>query len=520
VQERLTELDAVRDTVRALRNGAVGPGGSAVPILQQDMERVSQSFAGDARALARITNQLGSMVRDLRMRPFADACQALPRAVRDVAAVAHKEVRLELLGQDVDSDRAVIDALREPLLHLVRNAIDHGVEPPEDRVAGGKPREATIRVGATLHGGRLVVTVSDDGAGVDTAALRRAFSRHGRAAPESERDLGLTLLTGGISTREEATAISGRGVGLDAVRATMERIGGSVDLQWERGAGTTFVLECPPSTATIRALLFLVGGQAFAVPSSNVERLVRLRRADLRYAEGRALFAAGETPLPVTLLAQVLGIPAAAEFAEVSHAVVLRAGSRRALLVVDSFQAEQEVVIRPVQRAGATLPHIMGGAVLPSGKLALVLSPSSLLAAALTVAVERPSITEATQQRKRRILIADDSITTRTLEQSVLEAAGYEVTTASDGQDAWRKLHERGADLLISDVEMPRMDGITLCENVRGSKNFHALPVILMTGLESDEHRMRGLEAGADAYLGKSMFDQATLLDTIRQLLG
>jgi two-component system chemotaxis sensor kinase CheA len=520
VQERLTELHAVRDTIRELRSNSVGTNGGTVPILQQDMERVSQSFAADTRTLSRITNQLGSMVRDLRMRPFADACQALPRAVRDVAAVAQKEVRLELLGQDVDSDRAVVDALREPLLHLVRNAIDHGIEPPEERVAAGKSRDGTIRVGATLHGGKLVVTVSDDGAGVDTESLRRAYARQGRVAPESERDLGLTLLAGGISTREKATAISGRGVGLDAVRATMERIGGSVDLQWERGKGTTFILECPPTTATIRALLFLVGGQAFALPSSNVERLVRVRRADLRYAEGRALFANGETPVPVTLLSQILGIPGTAEFAELSYAVLSRAGSRRALLVVDAFLAEQEVVIRPVQRAGASLPHIIGGAVLPSGKLALVLSPSSLLASALSVNVAQPMRAEATEQRKRRILIADDSITTRTLEQSVLEAAGYDVSTASDGQDAWRKLHERGADLLISDVEMPRMDGITLCENVRRSKDFRELRVILMTGLESDEHRMRGLEAGADAYLGKSTFDQATLLDTIRQLLG
>lgn len=480
--------------------------------------------AQDARALGRITDEVAETVHRLRLRPFGDACQALPRAVRDVAMLAGRVAEIELLGQEVRVDRAVVDALREPLLHLVRNAVDHGIEPPQERLAAGKPEHGMVRVEAILLNGRLSVRVTDDGAGLDIAAIRARLEERGLDIAPNEREIIRALFAGGLSTRDEATAISGRGVGLDVVRATLERIGGSVDVSWTPGQGTTFVLECPPTPARIRALLVTVGAHAFAIPTAHVERLRRVSADEIRYAEGRPVLIHDETPLPLNSLATILGPPLAPKpLSGQAPVIVLRAGENRLAVAVDQLLTEQELVFRPLERGRSLLPHVSGGALLPTGQAALVLNPSGVIAAGLgqTTTVEVvPAAAAATTPARRRVLVVDDSITTRTLEQSVLEAAGYEVVTAVDGASAWQILQEQGVELVVADIEMPRLDGFGLCEAIRASKRLRDLPIVLVTALETVEHRARGLEAGADAYLAKSSFDQDTLLETIRQLLG
>lgn len=485
---------------------------------------LARGMALDTRTLARDTDQMARTVHQLRLRPFGDACQALPRAVRDVARAAGRQVELELAGQDVRVDRAVVDALREPLLHLVRNAVDHGVEPPAARARVGKPERGTVRVEATLLSGRLVVRVSDDGAGLDLAAIRARLVERGMELASDERQILSALFAGGLSTREEATTISGRGVGLDLVRATMERIGGSIDVTWTPGAGTTFVLECPPTPARIRVLLAAVGSQTFAIPTTHIERLRRVAPEEIRYAEGRPVLTLAENPIPFIPLATILGPPLAARpLGERVPVIILRAGERELAVGVERLLSEQELAFRPLERGRGSLPYISGGALLPTGEAALVLNPIGLVAAGLGMAettefaLDEPA---ADRPTARRVLVVDDSITTRTLEQSVLEAAGYEVQTAVDGAAAWKLLQEQAFDLVVADVEMPRLDGFGLCEAIRASRRMRELPVILVTALESVEHRARGLEVGADAYLAKSSFDQDLLLETIRQLLG
>jgi two-component system, chemotaxis family, sensor kinase CheA len=476
----------------------------------------------DARRLDRTTDSIADVVRHLRLRPFSDVCEALPRVVRDIAAAEGKKVELQIEGQDVEADRMVVDALREPLLHLVRNAVDHGIESPAERERRGKQRTGHVRVAADLQGGRLRVTVEDDGAGLDEDAIASALRARSGRSPESPDEIADALLAGGLTTRGEATAISGRGVGVNLVRAAMDRIGGTVDLHWARGKGTVFTLECPPTPSSIRAVLFRVGPHIFALPTLQIERLRLIRAEQIRHAEGRAILPTPDGPIAVHMLATLLGPPLEARPIEgAAPLIMVNAGGRRAGIIVDEVLDEDELVVRPLDIDERAVPWATGAALLPSGRVALLLGTAALLVrstrAGTTIA---PAFAARRETPRRRIIVADDSITTRTLEQSVLEAAGFEVVTAVDGEDAWQRLETDGADLLVADIEMPRMDGFALCRRVRGSARFADLPIVLVTGLASDENRARGLDAGADAYIVKSSFDQESLIGTVQQLIG
>jgi len=337
-----------------------------------------------------------------------------------------------------------------------------------------------------------------------------------------ERDIAAALFGGGLSTTAEATTVSGRGVGLDAVRAAVEAIRGSVSLTWIPDRGTTFTLVCPPTLATLHVVLVRVGGQCLAVPTMHVERLLRVRPDDIRHADGRQVITTNRTPIPVVALARLLPPLTSPPAAGVVTVVVLRAGEEQLAVAVDTLVTEQEIVLRPLA-TGQPLPCVSGAAILGSGEVALVVNPGGLIAAARAIGTEaalRVVDRAPAEQARPRVLVVDDSITTRTLEHSILVAAGYDVRTAVDGADAWKALQEHGCDIVVADVEMPRMDGFTLCEAIRTSKRLKALPVVLVTALETPQHRERGLAVGADAYIGKSAFDQQHLLDTIRQLVG
>jgi two-component system chemotaxis sensor kinase CheA len=492
------------------------------------IRRSSISLLGEAlqsqRDLQRLATEASLGVRALRLRPFADAIEDLPRLVRDVAAATGKDVRIETHGEDVNADRVVLAHIRDALLHLVRNAIDHGIEDPDVRRARGKPQQGLINVSAGLIGDRIVVTVQDDGAGIDVAAIRRQLVARGEAGLTDDRSVARRLFLGGVSTRGTATDISGRGVGLDAVRAAADAIRGSVEVDWVTGVGTTLTIEAPLTMATVRAVIARSGNATVAIPAAYIERLMRVSPESLRTIDGRFAIETGAAPAFVASVAGLLGPPLVDRPIEGPTPIALVCvGERQVALRVDEMIEEHEVVVRPIRAHGReAVPHISGAALLPEGSVALVLNMTTVVASALRGTGGLAAVAEKREigEKRRRVLVVDDSITTRTLEASVLEAAGYDVATAVDGADAWRVLQERGADLVVSDVEMPRMDGLQLCETIRGSQRFKNLPVVLVTALETAEHRMRGLEVGADAYLAKSSFDQEGLLTTIRDLLG
>jgi two-component system chemotaxis sensor kinase CheA len=489
--------------------------------LARETGRAATDAQRDARTMRRVSDEVLDRVRQLRMRPFADACEALPRAARDLAAAERKEVQLEILGGEVEADRAVLDGLREALLHLVRNAVDHGIEPPDERVRLGKPRCGRVTVAAALQGGRICVTVTDDGVGLNVPAIRANLERRGIPVPAEERELARAIFQGGLTTSAEPSPISGRGVGLDIVRAAVGGIRGSIEVTWEAGRGTTFAIECPPTLASIRALLVEVGSQTLAVPTGYVERVLRVEQGQIRRAEGRDVLPA-DPPIPLVALARLVPPLPERPLAARALAVLLAARGGRLAVVVDGVLAEQEIMVQPLAPAAGRPPLLSGAALLATGRVALVLDAPAVVGAGL--APDAGGVTRAAaaaaEPARRSVLVVDDSITTRTLEQSILEAAGYDVLAAGDGAEAWRALQEQGADAVVADVEMPRMDGFALCEAIRAANRFKSLPVVLVTAMETPQHRARGLEVGADAYIGKSSFDQQRLLDTLRDLLA
>lgn len=513
-------LDADRSEFNALREALTLRTENTAEVFRR-IDRVLTRLDRDIRTVARGTAVVNAAVYSLRLRRFGDVIEALPRAVRDVAEAEDKRVDLERAGEDVEADRIVMDSLREPLLHLVRNAVSHGIETPARRQAAGKSEEGMVRVSASIQAGRLVVTVSDDGGGVDTVALRRSLERRGQPAPAADDQVARALFYPGVSTAPETTAVSGRGVGLDLARSVVERLGGNIRVEWQAGLGTSFIIELPPSPTLMRVVLLRIASHEYAIPMTHIERLVRVQPSSVGSVDGKAVLTGDGAPVPITSLAAALGPPLHAQpITEAVPGIVLTMAGERAVVTADELLGEDEIVLRPLSRDARASPHVMGGALLASGRVALVLNGAALLRAALEPASAAQLSAPAAARPALRVLVADDSITTRTLEQSVLEAAGYQVTTAVDGQDAWDKLQRGGFDVVVSDVEMPRLNGFELCERIRASNKLRDLPVLLVTGRESAEDRARGLDAGADAYIVKSTFDQNVLLNTLRNVAG
>ena len=489
--------------------------------MERDLEHLATGMAADGRVLKEAAGAIDDEVRRVRMLPFAEACQGLDRMVRDLELAVGKEVELILEGGDVELDRSVLEGLKDPLRHLVRNAVDHGAEAPEERRAAGKPPRMRLTVAAAVRGAAVEVVVADDGRGLNLSALRQVVRKKGLPEPADERELARVIFQPGFSTSRFITDVSGRGVGLDVVKSRVESLHGSVDLSFAPGAGTRFTLSVPLTLTTLRVLLVGAGGQTFAIAAANAQKLVRADASQVRSVEGRQMLALGGTPVPLASLAETLGLRSAAAPGGKTPVVVLAAGDKRMAFVVDEFQAEQEVVVKALGARIRRTRFVSAATILPSGKIALVLNTANLLRKAL----QRPagpalaSPERAERPAKKRILVVDDSLTTRALEKSILEAAGYDVTAAADGAAAWQLLQERGTDLIVSDVDMPKMDGFALTEAVRGSKRFQDLPVVLVTARETEADKERGVVVGANAYLGKSAFDQKNLLETIAQLL-
>ena len=500
---------------------ALGRVGDVVRHLDRDLERLAAAAAADGRALKEAAGAIDDEVRRVRMLPFAEACQGLDRLVRDLAQASHKEVELIVEGGDVELDRSVLEGLKDPLRHLVRNAVDHGAESAEERRAAGKLSAVRLTVAAVVRGAQVEVSVGDDGRGIDLDALRRQVRKRGFPEPPDERELVQTIFLPGLSTSPFITDVSGRGVGLDVVKSRVEALHGAVDVSFTHGRGTRFTLSVPLTLTTLRVLLASAGGQTFAVAAANVRKLLRADPSEVRSVEGRQMLALGGTPTPVASLAETIGLRGAARPGK-APVMVLAAGERRTAFVVDEFLAEQEVVVKGLGARVRRTRFVSAGTILPSGKIALVLNVPNLVRAALRrpagPALAAPEAHTAKPARKR-VLVVDDSLTTRALEKSILEAAGYDVVVAADGASGWQTLQEHGADLVVSDVDMPRMDGFALTEVVRGSPRFRGLPVVLVTARESESDKARGAAVGADAYLGKSAFDQKNLLETIAQLL-
>ncbi len=529
------ELKRVRAAPRSPRPGQdrglhefLDRSESRIGALETLLRGIAASAAVGARATAARIDSLQGDIRQILMLEGRGLLADFAKTVRDLARDQAKEVDLIAEGSDLEIDRRVLEEMREPLLHLVRNAIDHGIERPAERVQKGKPRRATLRLALSRRDGdKVEFAVADDGAGVRFELLGLAAVKAGllpaqRAAQASEAELLPMMFQSGVTTSPMITRVSGRGLGLAIVRERVERLGGTIAVQTRAGAGTTFRAVLPLTLATFHGIEVRAAQQTFIIPTLGVERVLRERRTALRTIENQPALALPAGHVPLVSLAAVLELPQAAGSAadrDVLLAVVLGAAAQRVAFEIDAISGDQEVLVKPLGACLARVRNVAGASVLGDGRAALVLNSHDLLKSARKARVAAPAAVPATQRERRtRILVVEDSITARGLLKNILEAARYEVKTAADGVDAWAALKLDPFDLVVSDVEMPRMNGFDLTARIRADARLADLPVVLVTALESGADRERGAEAGANAYLPKGDFDQQRLLEVLRRL--
>jgi two-component system chemotaxis sensor kinase CheA len=493
----------------------------------RQMVALSQAMAQFNAGLGMLAEQIQDDIGSMRLVPFDSALGGFQRMVRDLARDTDKNIHLDVIGATVELDKTALDALKEPIMHLLRNAVDHGLETPAERERMGKSPTGRIVLAVEQRGKEIIVRISDDGRGLDSFRIGRAAVQSGllttqEAAALSEDDIQNLIFYPGLTTNEKVTSLSGRGMGMDIVRTRVEGLRGRVSVQSAPGKGTTFNMVIPLSLTRLSCVLLRAGGQDFAVPSVAVLRMLRLPRDQVFTSEGREMVTINEQPMPLAPLGTLLGVGAPQAEADITL-MVLTVGERAAAFEVDDLMGEQELVLKPLGMEIAEAPYVSGAALLGTGEVVIVLDPNDLIRGAgglngRIIPRELPEEIEP-EERPLRVLVVDDSITTRTLEKHILESAGFKVQVAVDGLEAWGRLNEMPFDLVIADVEMPNMTGLELTQRIKSTPHTQHTPVILLTSLAKPEQREAGMMAGADAYLVKSRFDQVELLRTIRAVV-
>jgi two-component system chemotaxis sensor kinase CheA len=456
----------------------------------------------------RLLTELQQSVLAMRTVPLHSITGRYRRAVRDLAVASGLEVELEIAGGETQLDRLILEGIADPLAHLIRNSVAHGIEPPEERERAGKPRQGTVRLAGEQRGSMVAIEVSDDGRGTSAEVLARA-----REAG-SLTDL---LSAPGFSTASEVSDIAGRGVGLDAVRKQVERMGGSIEVSSEPSRGMRVTLLLPLTLALMKVLVCERGGQAFGLPMGSVREVTAV--TETTSLSGRPSIVIRGEPVPVTDLADALGA-AAPELPESPPALVLVAPSGAMAVACDSVLGDEEVVTKSLGPLLAGTPGYLGAAILGNGQVVLILDPSHLLSGDRRRRTELTPLAEPESRREApRVLVVDDQFTVRELQRSILETAGYQVQVARDGREALERLaRDSRIDMVLTDVQMPNMDGFELLREIR--RDNASLPVVIVTSMAAEEDKRRGVEEGADAYIVKQDFDQQALLETIGRLVG
>ncbi len=499
-----------------------------VRALSRRARAVRQAHQRGAWALGQFGGQLQEDARRVRMVAAEIVFQSFRKMVRDLARDEGKEVEFRVSGFEVEADRVVLQALKDPLMHALTNAVSHGIEGIEERRRAGKPSAGRVSLRLEVAGARLRAIVEDDGRGIEAtkvadAAVRRGLLSEGESASESPHDLAQLLFRPGFSTARAVTGVSGRGMGLSVVHEAVARLQGEVELRPGEEGGTALVLAVPLTVSTQRLLLVSCRGQPFAVPIHGIERLLRVKPRAVESVEGRPMLLLDGQPIPVLSLAALLEIGSSEAPAEGDNLalILLRIGAKRVAVAVDDFLDEREALLRDLDQPAAQISKLAGGILMEDGSVCLVLNVAELVRNHKPS--ERSSLPAkaAAPAKKKRltVLVVDDSLTTRTLEKSILEAHGYDVRIATDGIEALARLREEIVDLVITDVQMPRLDGFGLMEEMKKDKHLASLPVIVVTSMARREDQERGLALGADAYIVKRKFDHEELLATIRQII-
>ena len=518
------------------------------------VNRLKNRFHEDTARLELITEELKSEIRTLRLLPLSTIFNLFPRAVRDLAKREGKEVELVIEGAETRADKRILEEMKDPLMHMIRNAIDHGIETPEERKKLGKLPVATLRIKGYQTASNIIIEVADDGRGLNLdrikqTAIKRNICTLEELANMTENQIQFLIFAAGFSTRTFVTEVSGRGVGLDVVRTNVEALKGSIQVESISGKGCTFRLQVSTSLATANVLIVAVEGIAYALPIEFIETAKLVAYDDIFAIEGKSTIVSDGQPLSVAYLVDLLELknrgwlPNNREWRQESwrevnrqiqgefltsnsakmSCIILKVGEERLGLFIDALIDEQDVVIKPQSKLLKRVRNVSGATILGTGEVCMVLNPHDLIKS-VRKQVSSRGVSGArspieTVSRKQVILLAEDSIATRTQEKRILEGAGYEVVTAVDGLDALNKLKTRYFDALISDVQMPNLDGLGLTIKIRQQREYSELPIILVTSLASDEDRKRGADAGANAYIPKGTFNQDVLIETLKRLV-
>jgi two-component system chemotaxis sensor kinase CheA len=512
----LERLDELVRLVGESVSGQLRVGALLRSALRRDPEELEEF-----RAFTHLLRELQDLAMRTRMVPVARAVPSLRRAVREAARATGKQVRLEVRGEETELDRRVLDQLSDALLHLMRNAVGHGIETPALRVEAGKSPEGVVSLEAAQQRSEVVVVVRDDGRGIDVARVREVADGGGPPSALPDEQALQLIFRSGFSTAREVDELAGRGVGLDVVRTRLEAIQGRVEVQSRPGAGTEFRIVVPVTLAVVSSLLVAAAGQRFAVPMHSVAGILPTD-AEQRWSGGRQVVMAKNEPVRLSTLAGALDVGETTPAPAGGPVVLLEGHAGSHAFRVDRVLGQRQVVVKGLSRALPRLPAVAGASVEPDGHILLMLDPVALMervSGAGALALPAPAHADDPPARTR-VLVVDDAMIVREVERSMLEQAGYEVLTASDGMEALTVLSEQPCDLVVSDVDMPRLDGIALTARIRALPRLSQVPIILLTANEGEAGRRRGLEAGADAYVVKSGFDRTAMLRTIELALG
>jgi len=496
-------------------------------MIASQMDDYYRKLAKDIKELSASTRNLQEEIKQVRMLPMATILSPFKRMIRDMAAETNKLVSVTFTGIETEVDKKILDELKDPLTHLFRNALAHGVETPEQRRQLNKPDSGVISFQVHQKGNQLVLELTDDGAGIDLDKIR-AEASHRNVVSQTElqemknHELIDLIFRPGFSTNSIITDLSGRGVGLDVVRQTIEKLHGVVHVRSEKNKGTSFILKLPISLVTLQCILLVVAGKTFAIPTLAVDRIIRVGFDEIKSASGREMIELESRPIAVVSLAKILELPERRpdrfDDNKISL-IVVTVNETLIAFIVDRFIGNQEIVIKPLGKQLVRVRNIAGATILGDGQVVLMLNVSDLSRSATKLRLTNSRLKQhAETAQKKHVLVIDDSITTRTLEKNILEVAGYDVTTAVDGEDGLRMVNAIDFDAIVTDIQMPNMDGFEFTRRIKDTVRFKQIPVILVTSLDSKQDKERGIEVGADAYIVKKSFDQRSLLETLEQL--
>jgi two-component system sensor histidine kinase and response regulator WspE len=498
--------------------------------ISSHMSNHIENFAKFTRQMESLSDRLYNETVETRMKPFSEGVLGFPRLVRDISKQLEKKATLEIRGQNTSVDRDILEKLESPLNHLIRNALDHGLEMPEERVAAGKPEQGTITLEAHHRSGMLIISVRDDGRGIDLEKLKVKIVDRGYATKEmvsemSNNELIDFLFLPGFSTAGKVTEISGRGVGLDVVFAMVHEVGGTVRADSEFGKYTVFMLQLPLTLSVLRTLIVEICNEPYALPLSRIDRILILNKQDLKIIEDRQYCEFDGENIGIIDAHQVFKKPITNTDDDKYHIAIISDLMDRYGIAVDRFLGERDVVVTPLDHRLGRIPNISAGSITEDGRPLLIIDVDDLVRSVDNL-LNKEKIRkigvrqELIARRRKRILVVDDSITVRELEKKLLTKSGYDVTVAVDGIDGWNSLHRDEFDMVVSDVDMPRMNGIDLVKRIKSDPKLKQLPVMIVSYKDREEDKMRGLEAGANYYLTKSSFHDETLVEVVRELIG